>query len=133
MNWTDLHVRDAFFNEALDSATKVLVITGVLVMYLDDRDVIALLEAITLPEVTWWMSDFAGPVLKKMMNKKMADILSHASFNCAPENGLFYFEDFGWCLAEAESLCAAAHRFHRLPSRSCACLLATSTGSASSW
>lgn len=112
---TDPRARAAFFNEALDGATKTLVITEGLVMYLDDRDVVALSEAITRPEVTWWMLDFAGPGLKKMMNKKMAGMLQNAPFKFAPENGLAYFEDLGWRVAEAESLFAAAHRFHRLP------------------
>ncbi len=63
---TDSHSREAFFNEALGGATKVLVmITEGLVMYLDDRDVILLSEVITRSEVTWWVLDLAGPGLKK--------------------------------------------------------------------
>ena len=67
---SDPHARDAFLNEALDGATKALVLTEGLLMYLEDRDVIALSAAIKRPEVAWWMLDFAGPGLKKMMNKK---------------------------------------------------------------
>jgi hypothetical protein len=61
------------------------------------------------------MLDFAGPGLKKMMNKKMAGMLQNAPFKFAPENGLAYFEDLGWHTAEVESLFVAARRFHRLP------------------
>jgi hypothetical protein len=49
-------------------------------MYLEDRDVVALSDAIKRPEVAWWMLDFAFPGLKKMMNKKMAGMLQNAPF-----------------------------------------------------
>jgi methyltransferase (TIGR00027 family) len=111
----DPHTRDAFFDEALDGATKALVLTEGLLMYLEDRDVVALSEAIKRPEVAWWMLDFAGPGLKKMMNKKMAGMLQNAPFKFAPENGLAFFEDLGWRTVEVESLFVAAHRFRRLP------------------
>jgi methyltransferase (TIGR00027 family) len=111
----DPGARDAFLSDALGGATKALVLTEGLLMYLDDADVVALSEAIKRPQVAWWMLDFAGPGLKKMMNKKMAGMLQNAPFKFAPENGLAYFEDLGWRTVEAESLFEAAHRFHRLP------------------
>jgi methyltransferase (TIGR00027 family) len=111
----DPQARDDFFNTALEGATKALVLTEGLLMYLEDRDVVALSEAITRTEVAWWMLDFAGPGLKKMMNKKMAGMLQNAPFKFAPENGLAYFEELGWHAVEVESLFVAAHRFHRLP------------------
>jgi methyltransferase (TIGR00027 family) len=111
----DPHARDAFLDEALDGAEKALVLTEGLLMYLEDRDVAALSEAITRPEVAWWMLDFAGPGLKQMMNKKMAGMLQNAPFIFAPENGLAFFEDLGWRVIEAESLLLAARRFQRLP------------------
>ncbi len=40
-----------------------------------------------------------------MMNKKMAGMLQNAPFKFAPENELLSFEDFGWHVVEAESLC----------------------------
>ncbi|MEO6793869.1 MAG: SAM-dependent methyltransferase [Mycobacterium sp.] len=111
----DPHARDAFLNDALSGATKALVLTEGLSMYLEDRDIAALSEAIKQPSVTWWMLDFAGPGLNKMMNRKMAGIMANASFKFAPANGLAYFEDLGWRTVEVESLLAAARRFHRLP------------------
>jgi methyltransferase (TIGR00027 family) len=109
---SDPDARNAFFNEALDGAGKALVLTEGLLMYLEDRDVVALSAAIKRPEVAWWMLDFAFPGLQKMMNKKM---LQNAPFRFAPENGLAYFEDLGWRTLEVESLFVAAHRFRRLP------------------
>jgi methyltransferase (TIGR00027 family) len=112
---SDPDARDAFLDEALDGATKALVLTEGLLMYLEDRDVVALSEAIRRPEVAWWMIDLVGPGLKKMMNKKMAGMLQNAPFMFAPENGLAYFEDLGWRTLEVESLFMAANRFRRLP------------------
>ena len=109
------NARDAFFNEALNGATKALVLTEGLLMYLEDRDVVALSEAITRPEVTWWMLDFAFPGLKKNLNKRMADVLQNAPFKFAPDNGLAFFENLGWRVVDEQSLFVAAHRFRRLP------------------
>lgn len=111
----DSNARDAFFDHALAGATKALVLTEGLLMYLDDSDVVALSTAIKQPTVAWWMLDLAGPGLKKMMNKKMAGMLQNAPFKFAPENGLAFFEELGWRIAQAESLLAAARRFQRLP------------------
>jgi methyltransferase (TIGR00027 family) len=112
---SDAAAREAFLNEALDGATKALVLTEGLLMYLDDSDVVSLSAAIKRPEVTWWMLDFAGPGLKRMMNKKMAGMLQNAPFKFAPENGLAYFESLGWRTVEVEALYVAARRFRRLP------------------
>jgi methyltransferase (TIGR00027 family) len=111
----DPDAREAFFEEALSGANKALVLTEGLLMYLDERDVISLSGAISRPEVSWWMLDFAGPGLKKMMNKKMAGMLQNAPFKFAPENGLTFFEGLGWRALDVQSLMLAANRFGRLP------------------
>ncbi|MGO9155469.1 class I SAM-dependent methyltransferase [Mycobacterium sp.] len=111
----DARARDDFLNEALAGATKALVLTEGLSMYLEDRDIATLSEALTRPEVAWWMLDFAFPGLKKMMNKKMAGLLQNAPFKFAPDNGVAYFEDLGWRVVEAQSAFVAAHRLRRLP------------------
>lgn len=111
----DRRARAAFLDDALAGAAKALVLTEGLLMYLDDRDVVALSDAIKRPAVKWWMLDFAGPGLKKMMNKKMAGMLQNAPFKFAPANGLAFFEELGWRVGESESLLVAARRFGRLP------------------
>jgi methyltransferase (TIGR00027 family) len=111
----DSQAREAFLVDALHGATNALVLTEGLLMYLDERDVAGLSAAIKRPEVAWWMLDFAGPGLKRLMNKKMAGMLQNAPFKFAPENGLAYFEDLGWHTAEVESLFEAAYRLDRLP------------------
>lgn len=107
--------REAFFDTALDGASNALVLTEGLLMYLEDADVTALSDALNRPEVGWWMFDFGGPGLKRLMNKKVDGLLQNAPFIFAPENGLAYFEDLGWRVLESEHLMAAAKRFRRLP------------------
>jgi methyltransferase (TIGR00027 family) len=111
----DTRARNDFLNDALAGATKTLVLTEGLSMYLDDRDIAALSESFTRPEIAWWMLDFAFPGMRTMMNKQMADLLQNAPFKFAPDNGLAFFEDLGWRVVEAESQFVAAHRFRRLP------------------
>ncbi|OBJ15797.1 methyltransferase [Mycobacterium colombiense] len=111
----DPHARDAFFNEALDGATKAFVLTEGLSMYLEASDVAALSGAIKRPSVAWWMTDFAFPGLRERINKNFAGISENAPFKFAPDNGLAFFEDLGWRTVEAESVLEAANRLHRLP------------------
>lgn len=111
----DAAARRAFFDEALDGAANALVLTEGLLMYLTDSDVEALSECLDRPEVGWWMFDFGGPGLKRLMNTKMADLAQNAPFVFAPANGLAFFEDLGWRVLEFDHLMAAAKRFGRLP------------------
>lgn len=111
----DPAARGQFLTEALAGATKALVLTEGLLMYLESRDVAALSEAFNRPEIAWWMLDVAGPGLKTFMNDKTDGMLQNAPFKFAPTNGLGYFEDLGWHPVEVESVFDAAYRFHRLP------------------
>jgi methyltransferase (TIGR00027 family) len=111
----DPMARDRFLNEALAGATKALVLTEGLSMYLEYSDITALSEAFTRPEIAWWMLDLGGPGLKRFMNEKTDGLLQNAPFKFAPDNGLAYFEDLGWRVVESESVFVAAHRLHRLP------------------
>ncbi|OCB36317.1 methyltransferase [Mycobacterium malmoense] len=111
----DPQARDAFFDDALDGASKAFVLTEGLSMYLEPTAIAGLSGAIKRPEVAWWMLDFAFPGLKKRINKNVAGISENAPFKFAPDNGLAFFEDLGWRTVEAESVLVAAHRLHRLP------------------
>lgn len=108
-------VRDRFLSEALAGATKALVLTEGLLMYLEPADVDELSRALVRPEVTWWMLDLAGPGLRKWMNDKSGGLLRNAPFKFAPPDGVSYFEDRGWRVGEVESVVVVARRLRRLP------------------
>jgi methyltransferase (TIGR00027 family) len=107
--------RAAFLDEALAGATRALVLTEGLLIYLDSSDVDGLSEALQRPEVTWWMFDFFSPALVRRLTKKSASMLDSAPFKFAPAEGVAYFENLGWTTLDAESTLLAAKRFHRLP------------------
>jgi methyltransferase (TIGR00027 family) len=111
---SDPRARGDFLNDALTGATKALVLTEGLLTYLEEADVAGLSEAITRPEVGWWMLDFPFPGVKKLMNKNMP-VSANTLFKFAPANGLAFFEGLGWRVVEAESQFVAARRFRRLP------------------
>jgi hypothetical protein len=89
-------------------------LTEGLVMYRADSDVAGLSEAFRRPEIAWWTIDFASAGLMKTMNGTTSGMLQNAPFKFAPHNGLGFFENLGWKTAAAESVMAAAYRFHRL-------------------
>jgi methyltransferase (TIGR00027 family) len=111
----DPQARDAFLDEELVGASKALVLTEGLLMYLEEGDVRALSEALTRREIAWWMLDFAGPGLQKRLNKGTQGMLDSAPIKFAPANGLAFYEDLGWRPIETDSVFSAAHRFGRLP------------------
>jgi methyltransferase (TIGR00027 family) len=111
----DPMARTQFLDDELAGATKALVLTEGLLMYLRESDVRALSEALTRPEIAWWMLDFAGPGLQRRLNKHSGGMLDSAPFTFAPADGLTYFENLGWHALEVDSVFAAAHRFGRLP------------------
>lgn len=111
----DAQARGAFLDEELNGASKALVLTEGLLMYLEESDVRALSSAFTRPEIAWWMLDFAGPGLQKRLNKRSRSMLDSAPIKFAPANGLAFYEDLGWRPIEIDSVFSAAHRFGRLP------------------
>jgi methyltransferase (TIGR00027 family) len=111
----DPSARDAFLDDALAGATKAFVLTEGLLMYLESTDVVGLSRAFQRPEIAWWTFDFGAGGVKTTMNNRTAGMMRNAPIKFAPANGLAFFEDLGWSIAEAESLMTAARRFRRLP------------------
>jgi hypothetical protein len=50
-----------------------------------------------------------------MMRKGMGAHLTNAPMKFAPQNGVAFFEEFGWSVAEVRSVFHAAARHRRLP------------------
>ncbi|MGE0214421.1 class I SAM-dependent methyltransferase [Mycolicibacterium sp.] len=112
---SDPAARDGFLDEALRGATKALVLTEGLLMYLEPSDVDDLSQALSRTEVAWWTLDLAGPGLVKRMNQQTGGLLKNAPFKFAPAEGVRYFEERGWHTMEVESIFAVAARLRRLP------------------
>lgn len=111
----DPAARDAFLDEELRGATKALVLTEGLLMYLQERDVRGLSDAFTRREIAWWILDLNSPGVQKRMNKSTGGLLRSTPFTFAPANGVAYFEALGWKAVEVQSAFTVAHRYGRLP------------------
>ena len=112
----DSVARVATLKEAVGSATNVLVITEGLLLYLDEAQVRSLAVDIAAEgRVRWWILDLASPSLLKMLSKSLGPLLANAPMKFGPANGVAFFEDMGWRVAQVQSMLHAAARFRRLP------------------
>lgn len=114
----DPEARGKFLDEALGAigpvtapASKALVLTEGLLMYLDPSTVTELADALTRPEIAWWLLDLSLG-MKKM---RSGDTFANAPMKFEPPNGVRFFEDLGWQPVELENLLVHARKFRRAP------------------
>jgi methyltransferase (TIGR00027 family) len=96
---TDAPARRALFDRIGAQATRVLVVTEGLLIYLSDADVGALASDLhASPTFARWVIDLASPRLLRMMMKSWGKAVAsgNAPFKFAPANGTNFFRDFGW-------------------------------------
>jgi methyltransferase (TIGR00027 family) len=111
----DPAARETFLTAATAGASRVLVITEGLLVYLDDDKVRALGKALARPEIRWWMLDISSAAIATMMQRRMGDLRENAPMQFAPENGVAFIEALGWRAREIQSFYRWALRFNRLP------------------
>lgn len=92
-------------------ATKALVLTEGLLMYLDEETVRTMAAALTRPEISWWVMD----ITVAMRRMRASSMFVNAPLKFEPSNGIAYFEEFGWQPREVEHLLVHARKFHRAP------------------
>jgi methyltransferase (TIGR00027 family) len=108
--------RAAMLRDALSSSVQALVVTEGLLVYLDDVQVGALAADLAAQAgIRRWILDLASPGVIQMMRKSMGAHLTNAEMKFAPPNGVAYFEEFGWKVAEVQSIFHTAARHRRLP------------------
>jgi O-methyltransferase involved in polyketide biosynthesis len=113
---TDAAKRQALFQQLGASASRALVISEGLLIYLTPEDVRGLATDLArAPGFKWWISDIAHPRLLKMMKKMWGKNLDagNAPFRFAPEEGTGFFEASGWKEAEFRSNMEEARRLDR--------------------
>jgi methyltransferase (TIGR00027 family) len=96
---TDAAARRALFERFGAQASRVLVVTEGLLIYLSDAEVGALASDLhAIPSFARWVIDLASPRLLKMMSKSWGAAVAsgNAPFKFAPANGTNFFNDFGW-------------------------------------
>lgn len=96
---TDASTRRALFARIGAEASRVLVVSEGLLIYLSPADVGALASDLhAQPSFARWAIDLASPRLLKMMMKTWGKAVAsgNAPFKFAPAAGTNFFRDFGW-------------------------------------
>jgi methyltransferase (TIGR00027 family) len=113
---TDDAKRHAVLTQLGSSATRALVVTEGLLVYLTAEQVGALAADLhAAASFRWWIIDIAHPRLLKMMRDMWGKTVDagNATFKFAPAEGTKFFEKFGWREAEFRSTMEEAKRLDR--------------------
>jgi methyltransferase (TIGR00027 family) len=112
----DPAARAAFLDESLYGATRALVLSEGLLIYLNEVVVRTLaIDLAARAAAHWWVADLASPNLLQLMRKTMGAQLTNAPMIFAPANGVAFFELLGWAPQDIQPLLSEAARLHRLP------------------
>lgn len=113
---TDARVRDALFTQLGASASRVLVITEGLLVYLEESQVQELARALhAAPSFRWWLTDLSNHKLLALLEKQWGATLSrgNAPMKFAVDHPESFFEALGWRVVELHSALVEAHRLKR--------------------
>lgn len=117
LDLANVAARRELFERLGRRATKALIVTEGLLMYLSAEEVGALATNLAKqPSFQRWVLNLTSPGLLKMMQKKLGDSLEQAGapFKFAPAEGPEFFVRFGWKPADIRSLLKTAARLRRL-------------------
>lgn len=109
---TDATARREALAQATKGATKALVITEGLLLYLDESDVREIVADLEKPEIAWWITDIIGPAVVKLTGR--AAEKNNAPLTFGPADGIAFFEKAGWTVESFSSQLAAAAKWKRL-------------------
>ena len=116
LDLTDSTKRRALFAQLGQEASRVLVVTEGLLIYLAPEQVSELARDLhTPPAFQWWLIDLIKPRLLKMIQRSWGSRLEagNAPFKFAPAEGTKFFEPFGWREVEFRSAMEEGHRLKR--------------------
>lgn len=111
-----LEARRALFSRIDAEATRTLVVTEGLLIYLQTEQVAELARDLAATKtVRYWLHDIVSPgLLKKMQSRYGRDIHDGAPMQFAPTEGAYFFERYGWRVVEVTSLLKHAAKINRL-------------------
>jgi len=112
--------RRPVFERIAARATRVLVITEGLLVYLTDEEVTTLAQDLgRQPGFAWWAIDLMSPRLLRMLQAGMGSELNEAGapLKFAPAKGPGFFAELGWKPVEIRSMLHEAAKLKRLPLR----------------
>jgi methyltransferase (TIGR00027 family) len=117
LDLADQKARLALFKKLNSKASKILVISEGLIIYLTSAQVASFATDLSSQKnFKRWTFDMVSPALLKMIQEKMGPALggSGAEFQFAPEEGEEFFLPYGWKSLESRSGLKTAASLHRL-------------------
>jgi len=108
--------RASVFAQISAGATRTLVLSEGLLIYLEPADVAALARDLAdIPSARWWMIDIASPRLLVWMKRSWAKAgqMTNAEFKFAPAEGTAFFAPHGWTERDFHSAMDSADRLNR--------------------
>jgi methyltransferase (TIGR00027 family) len=110
--------RRGLFNRVGRTATRALVLSEGLLIYLMRHEVVELAQDLAAPPgIQRWAADIVSPGLLEMMRERLDRLVAEAGapFLFAPVEGPEFFTPYGWTPASVRSLMKAASKIERLP------------------
>ncbi len=116
LDLSDTAARRDLFAQLGRRATKALIVSEGLLIYLNADDVAGLAKDLAAPpSFQSWILDIASPGLLRMLSKRIAKQLHQAApFKFAPPEGPDFFIPYGWKPVDVRSLLKNAARLKRL-------------------
>jgi len=118
LDLANVAARRELFSRLSREASRVLVITEGLIVYLSDQEAVSLAEDLArTPAFHRWALDMVSPALLKMMRKSVGlrDLQQAvAPLKFAPKEGPAFFERHGWTLVDVQSMLHTAAMLKRL-------------------
>ena len=117
LDLADQKARMELFKKLNSEASKILVMTEGLIIYLTSAQVASFATDLSSQKnFKRWMFDMVSPALLKMIQEKMGPALggSGAEFQFAPEEGEEFFLQYGWKSVESRSGLKTAASLNRL-------------------
>jgi methyltransferase (TIGR00027 family) len=118
MNLSDVSARRALFADLARRASRILILTEGLLIYLSAEEVARLAKDLAAgSHFRRWIMDLASPGLLRMMQRTTGKQLSQvgAPFKFAPADGPAFFTAHGWEPIDVKGLLKTATRFKRPP------------------
>lgn len=118
LNLEDDSSRRDHFAQMTAGATRAVVVTEGLLIYLDREQVAAVARDLrALPAARTWIVDIASPGLLKMLSQRGGQMIADAGapFKFGPPEGAEFFAPWGWRATDIASLLKAGAKLRRLP------------------
>jgi methyltransferase (TIGR00027 family) len=117
LDLADVSARRQLFDELGRRATKVLILTEGLLVYLSVDEVIALARDLSMPSsFQGWVTDLVSPGLLRILQRHLQPNLdqSGARLQFGPSEGPPFFSPHGWKPVEVQTVLKTAARLKRL-------------------